>query len=132
MTDPREDIGPDDQPILYSSDRPVMDLAESNKRRQDIIDAAKAVVVAVIALVPLVFTDLITAQQMGGILLLVGAIFVGLQVIYGRKTLEEAEIVESLVTPTNNPKDDSGNILSPGVLGSDDPETLPVPDPEMF
>ena len=132
MTDPREDIGPDDELILYSSDRPVMDQAKANKRRQDIIDAAKAIVVAVIALVPLVFIDLITAQQMGGILLLVGAVFVGLQVIYGRKTLEEAEVVESLVTPTNNPKDDSGNALSPGVLGSDDPETLPDPDSEMF
>jgi len=109
-----------------------MDQAKANKRRQDIIDAAKAVVVAVIALVPLIFIDLITAQQMGGILLLVGAVFVGLQVIYGRKTLVEAQVVESLVTPTNNPKDDDGNTLSPGVLGSDDPGTLPASDSEMF
>ncbi len=130
MTDPREDIGPDDQPVLYPSDRPVMDQAESTKRRQDIIDALKGVVLAVIALIPLVWTELITAQQMGGILLLVGAIAVGAQVIYGRKTLKEARVVEAQVTPTNNPKDDDGNILSPGIIGSDDPGTLP--DPEMF
>lgn len=132
MTDPREDIGPDDQLVLYPSDRPVMDQAKFNKRRQDIIDAAKGIVLAVIALLPLVFIDLITAQQMGGLLLLVAAIFVGLQVIYGRKTLAEARVVEAQVTPTNNPRDDDGNTLSPGIIGSDDPETLPVSDPEMF
>ena len=130
MTDPREDIGPDDQPVLYPSGQPVMDQAKFNKRRQDIIDAIKGIVVAAIALIPLVFIDLITAQQMAGLLLLVTAIAVGAQVIYGRKTLAEARVVEAQVTPTNNPKDDDGNTLSPGVLGSDDPETLP--DPEMF
>ncbi len=143
------DIGPDGEPVLYSTDRPVMehadaasarqvDLAVADKRKQDIIEAAKGVTLAVIALVPLIFMDALTAQQMGGLLILVGAVFVGLQVVFGRKTLadakadaaksvEEAKVVESQVTPTANPRDDARNVLSPGPMGSDDADELPPP-----
>ena len=34
-------------------------------------------------------------------------------------------LIQGQVTPTQNPKDDAGNVLSPGMLGSDDPGTLP-------
>ena len=143
------DFGPDGEPVLYPTDRPVMaqadaaaarqvDLAVANKRRQDIIEAAKGVTLAAIAFTPLIFMDALTAQQMSGLLILVGAVFVGLQVIFGRMTLadaqadaakavEEAKVVESQVTPTANPRDDAGNVLSPGPMGSDDADELPPP-----
>ena len=91
------ELGPDDLPLLSPTDRPVMEQAEANKRRQDIIEASKGIVLAAIALVPLFWADLITAQQMGGLLILIGVIFVALQVILGRKTLKEAEDVEALL-----------------------------------
>ncbi len=74
--------------------------------------------------------ELITAKQMGGILIVVTAAFVLLQVVFGRRSLAEAQIVEAQVTPTNNPRDDDGNTLSPGIIGSDDADTLS--EPEIF
>jgi hypothetical protein len=103
-----------------------MDQAEANKRRQDIIEAVKGIVLAVIALIPLFWMDLITAQQMGGLLILIGVIFVALQVVLGRQSLREAEAVEALVTPSNNPKDDEGNMLTPGTIGSDEADLPPI------
>lgn len=142
-----EDIGPDDEPALYPSARPVMDQAEAaggraldlaatNKRNQDIIESVKGIVVAALGLLPLLWVDLISAQQLGGILLVIGAVFVSLQVILGRKglvaaqadavkSIEEARAVEALVTPVGDPKDDAGNPLTPGVIGSHDKDTLP-------
>ncbi len=114
------ELGPDGLPLLSPTDRPVMDQAEANKRQQDIIEASKGIVLAAIALVPLLWIDLITAQQMGGMLILVGAVFVALQVILGRKTLKQAEAVEAQVTPINNPRDDAGNMLTPGTIGNDE------------
>lgn len=120
------ELGPDDLPLLSLSDRPVMDQAEANKRRQDIIEASKGIVLAIIAIIPLVWLELISAQQMSGILIVVTAAFVLLQVIFGRKTLKEAEAVEALVTPSNNPKDDDGNMLTPGTIGSDEADLPPI------
>jgi len=128
------ELGPDGLPLLSPTDRPVMDQAdanktqaESNKRRQDIIEAARGIVLAGIALLPLLWVDLITAQQMGGLLILVGAVFVALQVILGRRTLKDAQAqheaalaVEAQVTPINNPRDDAGNMLTPGTIGNDE------------
>lgn len=34
--------------------------------------------------------------------------------------------VEKVVTPTANPRDDAGNSLTPGPIGSEDPEELPT------
>lgn len=120
------ELGPDDLPLLVLSDRPVMDQAEASKRRQEIIEASKILVLAVVALIPMVWVDLITAQQMGGILIVVGAVFVLLQVIFGRMGLKDAQAVEALVTPSNNPKDDEGNMLTPGTIGSDEADLPPI------
>ncbi len=121
-----EDTGPDGEPVLTPSNRPVMEQAEASKRRQDIIEAAKILVLAIIALIPLVWIDLITAQQMGGILIVVGALFVLLQVIFGRMGLKDAQLVEAQVTPVNNPKDDAGNMLTPGTIGNDEADLPPI------
>lgn len=120
------ELGPDGRPLLSPTDRPVMDQAEANKRRQDIIEATKGIVLAGIALIPLLWTDLITATQMGGLLILVGAIFVALQVVLGRQSLREAEAVEAQVTPIDNPRDDNGNMLTPGTIGSDEADLPPI------
>ena len=35
-------------------------------------------------------------------------------------------LIQGQVTPTNNPKDDAGNMLTPGTIGSDDADLPPI------
>ena len=35
-------------------------------------------------------------------------------------------LVQGKVTPTNNPKDDAGNMLTPGTIGDDEPDLPPI------
>lgn len=55
-----------------------------------------------------------TADQVGMVMVVVAA--VGQMFVF---------LIQGQVTPTNNPKDDAGNPLSPGAIGSDDADSLP-------
>ena len=77
---------------------------------------------------PVVFWGLITtlAESVIGMLLIfgalswtaeqTGAIMLAVAAFGGVFTF----VIQGLVTPTNNPKDDAGNPLTPGSIGSDD------------
>ena len=108
----RNDVGNED----FEQARPVVDAAAAQKRRQNIIESVKGVVIAGLGLVALVWTDLISAETMGGILLFIGAVFVSLQVVLGRQDYRTALSVESLVTPAESPMDNDGVPLVPQVL----------------
>lgn len=111
--------------VLMPSTRPVMDVAESQKRRQDIISAVSVVLAAIPALVLAFNADLLSAAAVAGITVFLGVLSGAAMVIYGRKDLATAFHVESQVTPTANPRDDAGNVLSPGPMGSDNSDELP-------
>ena len=68
---------------------------------------------AVIGLL-LVFGLDLEPEQVGGIMLFLAAL--GTMFVF---------IMQGLVTPTNNPKDDAGNPLTPGPMGDDSAENLP-------
>lgn len=55
-----------------------------------------------------------SADQVGMVMVVVAAI--GQMFVF---------LIQGQVTPTANPKDDAGNPLTPGIIGSDDPESLP-------
>ncbi len=57
----------------------------------------------------------VTPQETGAVLIVVAA-------IGGVFTF----LVQGLVTPTNNPKDDAGNMLTPGTIGSDEADLPPI------
>jgi len=57
----------------------------------------------------------VTPEETGAILLVVAA-------IGGVFTF----LVQGKVTPTNNPKDDAGNMLTPGTIGSDEADLPPI------
>ena len=108
----RNDTGNED----LEQPRPVVDAAVAQKRRQNIIESVKGVVIAGLGLLALIWTDLLTAETMGGILLFIGAVFVSLQVVLGRQDYRTALSVESLVTPTESPKDSDGVPLVPQIF----------------
>lgn len=93
--------------------RIVMDQAAANKRRQDIIEAMRFVVIAAIGLIPTFDETLLTSTQMGQIMVLLGAVFVALQVIIGRRSIKDALDVEAQVTPGVSPRTDDGVPLVP-------------------
>ncbi len=68
---------------------------------------------AVIGLL-LVFGLDLEPEQVGGIMLFLAAL--GTMFVF---------IMQGLVTPTDNPKDDAGNPLTPGPIGSESSEGLP-------
>jgi len=53
------------------------------------------------------------------------AYFIAANAILGSAGLVLGIQVAKVVTPTANPRDDAGNPLTPGPLGSDDPDSLP-------
>jgi hypothetical protein len=59
-----------------------------------------------------------TAEQVAQYGVFLGVVAVALSQAMGVK-------VEAKVTPVANPRDDAGNVLTPGPIGSDDPEELP-------
>jgi uncharacterized membrane protein YphA (DoxX/SURF4 family) len=56
-----------------------------------------------------------TAEQVGSVMLAVAA-------LGGVFTF----VTRGLVTPTNNPKDDAGNMLTPGTIGTDEADLPPI------
>jgi uncharacterized membrane protein YphA (DoxX/SURF4 family) len=64
----------------------------------------------------LIFGALVwTAEQVGSVMLAVAAL--GSVFTF---------VTQGLVTPTNNPKDDAGNMLTPGTIGSDEEDLPPI------
>lgn len=83
---------------------------------------------------PVVFWTLITAfaESIIGLLLIfeavawtgaqTGAVMLVLAALGGMFTF----VTQGLVTPTNNPRDDAGNMLTPGTIGSDEADLPPI------
>ena len=69
---------------------------------------------AVIGLL-LVFGLDLEPEQVGGIILFLAAL--GTMFVF---------IMQGLVTPTNNPKDDAGNMLTPATIGNDEADLPPI------
>lgn len=63
-----------------------------------------------------------TADQLNAYTLLVGTLVAAIAVMFGVS-------VPKRVTPMVNPRDDAGRPLTPGTIGSDDPDTLPPMNP---
>ena len=108
----RNDDGNED----FEQPRPVVDAAVTQNRRSQIIESIKGVVIAGLGLTAILWTDLIQPDVMGGLLLLIGTVFVSLQVVLGRQDYRTALSVESLVTPGESPQDKDGVPLVPQVL----------------
>lgn len=49
------------------------------------------------------------------------AYIVAVNAVLGAAGLVLGVQVEKVVTPTSNPRDDAGNVLTPGAIGSDEP-----------
>jgi hypothetical protein len=83
---------------------------------------------------PVVFWGLLTTliESVVGLLLIfgalvwtaeeVGAVMLAIAALGGVFTF----VTQGLVTPTNNPRDDAGNMLTPGTIGSDEADLPPI------
>ena len=63
----------------------------------------------------LVFGLDLTPEQIGAIMLFLAAL--GTMFVF---------VMQGLVTPTHNPKDDAGNMLTPGSIGNDEADLPPI------
>lgn len=70
---------------------------------------------AVIALLVIFGVWEISVEQLAQIMVLIAAI--GQMFVF---------LIQGQVTPTNNPKDDAGNMLTPGTIGSDEADLPPI------